>query len=41
MSSASGRCLDVKGNVDTPGTGLDIRDCNGQVNQAFEFTSAS
>ncbi|MGO4428310.1 ricin-type beta-trefoil lectin domain protein, partial [Streptomyces sp. MCAF7] len=40
VSSASGRCLDVKGNVDTPGTTLDIWDCNGQVNQAFEFTSA-
>ncbi|WP_076971207.1 arabinofuranosidase catalytic domain-containing protein [Streptomyces sparsogenes] len=40
LSSASGRCLDVKGNVDTPGTTLDIWDCNGQVNQAFEFTSA-
>ncbi|NUS83088.1 MAG: alpha-L-arabinofuranosidase [Streptomyces sp.] len=40
VSSASGRCLDVKVNVDTPGTTLDIWDCNGQVNQAFEFTSA-
>ncbi|MEN1882742.1 arabinofuranosidase catalytic domain-containing protein [Streptomyces mirabilis] len=40
VGSASGRCLDVKGNVDTPGTALDIWDCNDQVNQAFEFTSA-
>lgn len=40
VSSASGRCLDVKGNVDTPGTTLDVWDCNGQANQAFEFTSA-
>ncbi|MEU0945518.1 arabinofuranosidase catalytic domain-containing protein [Streptomyces canus] len=40
VSSASGRCLDVKGNVDTPGTALDIRDCDNQPNQAFEFTSA-
>jgi hypothetical protein len=40
VSSASGRCLDVKGNVDAPGTTLDIWDCNGQVNQAFEWTSA-
>ncbi|GAA3206225.1 RICIN domain-containing protein [Actinocorallia longicatena] len=40
VSAASARCLDVKGNVDTAGTPLDIWDCNGQVNQAFEFTSA-
>lgn len=40
VSAASGRCLDVKGNVDTPGTALDIWDCNGQSNQAFEFTPA-
>ncbi|MEU7942771.1 lectin [Microbispora bryophytorum] len=40
VSAASGRCLDVKGNVDTLGTALDIWDCNGQANQGFEFTSA-
>ncbi|RPF31183.1 arabinofuranosidase catalytic domain-containing protein [Streptomyces sp. TLI_185] len=40
VSSASGRCLDVKGNVDTSGTVLEIWDCNDQVNQAFELTSA-
>ncbi|WP_217698394.1 arabinofuranosidase catalytic domain-containing protein [Streptacidiphilus griseoplanus] len=40
VSAASGRCLDVKGNVDTAGTPLEIWDCNGQSNQAFEFTSA-
>ncbi|CAG7612630.1 Extracellular exo-alpha-L-arabinofuranosidase [Actinacidiphila bryophytorum] len=40
VSAASGRCLDVKGNVDTVGTALDIWDCNGQSGQAFEFTSA-
>ncbi|UWE13865.1 arabinofuranosidase catalytic domain-containing protein [Actinacidiphila bryophytorum] len=40
VSAASGRCLDVKGNVDTQGTALDIWDCNGQSGQAFEFTSA-
>ncbi|WP_405143152.1 ricin-type beta-trefoil lectin domain protein [Sphaerisporangium sp. NBC_01403] len=40
VSAASGRCLDVKGNVDTAGTTLDIWDCSGQANQAFEFTSA-
>ncbi|MBP2706675.1 RICIN domain-containing protein [Microbispora sp. RL4-1S] len=39
-SAASGRCLDVKGNVDTQGTALQIWDCTGQANQAFEFTSA-
>jgi hypothetical protein len=40
VSAASGRCLDVKGNTDTLGTALDIWDCNGQNNQAFEFTAA-
>jgi hypothetical protein len=40
VSAASGRCLDVKGNVDTLGTALDIWDCSGQANQAFELTSA-
>ncbi|MEU2778734.1 arabinofuranosidase catalytic domain-containing protein [Streptomyces sp. NPDC007162] len=40
VGSASGRCLDVKGDVDTPGTTLDIWDCNGQANQAFQPTSA-
>ncbi len=39
-SAASGRCLDVAGNVDTLGTGLQIWDCSGQANQAFEFTTA-
>ncbi|WP_318272175.1 non-reducing end alpha-L-arabinofuranosidase family hydrolase [Microbispora triticiradicis] len=36
----SGRCLDVVGNTDALGTGLQIYDCNGQANQAFEFTSS-
>ncbi|MEV6006927.1 arabinofuranosidase catalytic domain-containing protein [Streptomyces sp. NPDC051976] len=40
VNSASGRCLDVKGNVDTPGTAVEIWDCNSQANQAFAFTSA-
>jgi len=40
VSSASGRCLDVKGNADTLGTALDIWDCNDQAGQVFEFTSA-
>ncbi|MFC4537100.1 arabinofuranosidase catalytic domain-containing protein [Sphaerisporangium dianthi] len=40
LSALSGRCLDVKGNVDTQGTALDIWDCTGQAGQAFELTSA-
>jgi len=40
VGSGSGRCLDVAGNVSTAGTALDIWDCNGQANQAFEFTPA-
>ncbi|MEV4300186.1 arabinofuranosidase catalytic domain-containing protein [Microbispora rosea] len=40
VSASSGRCLDVAGNTDALGTGLQIWDCNGQANQAFEFTSA-
>nr|WP_255956094.1 arabinofuranosidase catalytic domain-containing protein [Streptomyces sp. ODS25] len=41
VGSGSGRCLDVKGNTDTAGTALELWDCNGQANQAFEFTSAA
>ncbi|WP_432866983.1 non-reducing end alpha-L-arabinofuranosidase family hydrolase [Microbispora rosea] len=40
VSVASGRCLDVSGNTDALGTALQIWDCNGQANQAFEFTSS-
>jgi hypothetical protein len=40
VSAASQRCLDVKGNVDTPGTALDIWDCTGTAGQTFEFTAA-
>ncbi|MBO3751234.1 ricin-type beta-trefoil lectin domain protein [Streptosporangiaceae bacterium NEAU-GS5] len=40
VSAQSGRCLDVAGNTDAQGTGLQIWDCNGQANQAFDFTSA-
>ncbi|WP_327293083.1 lectin [Streptomyces sp. NBC_01198] len=40
VGAASGRCLDVAGGVDTPGTALQIWDCNGQANQAFELSSA-
>ncbi len=37
---ASGRCLTVRGGVDTTGTALEIRDCADQAGQAFEFTAA-
>ncbi|KAB8172285.1 arabinofuranosidase catalytic domain-containing protein [Microbispora catharanthi] len=40
VSASSGRCLDVAGNTDALGAALQIWDCNGQANQAFEFTSA-
>jgi hypothetical protein len=40
VGASSGRCLDVVGNTDALGTGLQIWDCNGQANQAFEFTSS-
>ncbi|NUP02500.1 MAG: ricin-type beta-trefoil lectin domain protein, partial [Nonomuraea sp.] len=40
ISTASGRCLDVAGNTDATGAGLQIWDCTGQANQAFEFTTA-
>ncbi|WP_432934415.1 glycosyl hydrolase [Microbispora sp. CA-135349] len=36
----SNRCLDVTDNSNTNGALLEIWDCNGQANQAFEFTSA-
>jgi hypothetical protein len=39
-SAASGRCLDVAGGTDTPGTALQIWDCGGQAGQSFEFTTA-
>ncbi|WP_182907134.1 non-reducing end alpha-L-arabinofuranosidase family hydrolase [Microbispora sp. H13382] len=40
VGAGSGRCLDVAGNTDALGTGLQIWDCSGGANQAFEFTSA-
>jgi hypothetical protein len=40
VGAASGRCLDVAGNVDTLGTAMQIWDCNNQANQQFEATSA-
>jgi glucose/arabinose dehydrogenase len=36
----SGRCLDVVGNVTTPGALVNIFDCVGQANQAWTFTPA-
>jgi glucose/arabinose dehydrogenase len=40
VSAASGRCLDVTGNVATPKTLVNIFDCNGQANQGWTFTAA-
>ena len=37
---ASGRCLDVTGNVKTTRTRVIIWDCNGQANQAWTLTAA-
>ncbi|AGZ43959.1 PQQ-dependent sugar dehydrogenase [Actinoplanes friuliensis] len=37
---ASGRCLDVVGNRAEPQTGINIYDCNGQANQAWQLTAA-
>src|SRR4051812_36349895 len=37
---ASGRCLDVVGNVREPKTAVNIYDCNGQANQAWTLTSS-
>ncbi|MGD8193066.1 PQQ-dependent sugar dehydrogenase [Herbiconiux sp. P18] len=40
IGAASNRCLDVIGNVDTPGTGINIYDCVGQPNQSWTLTAA-
>lgn len=40
VSAASARCLDVAGNVQTAGTGIQIWDCNGQANQQWTVTDA-
>ncbi|RFA07186.1 glucose dehydrogenase [Subtercola boreus] len=40
LSTPSGRCLDVTGNVATPGTGMNIYDCNNQPNQGWTFSTA-
>ncbi|MGC4806154.1 PQQ-dependent sugar dehydrogenase [Micromonospora sp. DT233] len=36
----SGRCLDVVGNNSASGTGVNIYDCHGQANQAWNVTAA-
>jgi hypothetical protein len=41
ISAASGLCLDVKHNVTTAGTPLQIYTCNGGANQGFAFTAAA
>jgi glucose/arabinose dehydrogenase len=40
VGAGSGRCLDVIGNSDAAGTGVNIYDCHGQVNQSWNFTAA-
>jgi len=40
IGAASGLCLDVKHNVTTAGTPLQIYTCNGGSNQGFAFTAA-
>ncbi|ROP41762.1 glycosyl hydrolase [Saccharothrix texasensis] len=39
VGAGSNRCLDVVGNSRTAGTAVDIWDCNGQANQAWEFSA--
>ncbi|MDR6610716.1 ricin-type beta-trefoil lectin domain protein [Leifsonia sp. 1010] len=41
VGQASGRCVDVPGFSTTPGTSLDLWDCNGGGNQSWELTSDS
>jgi alpha-galactosidase len=38
--ASSSRCIDINGNVTTPGTKVDIWDCDGGANQSWTFTSA-
>ncbi|MFG6504456.1 PQQ-dependent sugar dehydrogenase [Microbacterium sp. P05] len=40
VGTQSNRCLDVIGNVQTVGAGMNIYDCNSQANQAFTYTTA-
>jgi len=41
VGSASGRCVDVPGFSTTPGTALDLWDCNGGGNQSWNLTSSN
>lgn len=41
VGAGSGLCLDVKHNVTTSGTPLQIYPCNGGLNQRFQITAAS
>ena len=40
VGQASGRCVDVPGFSTTPGTALDLWDCNGGGNQSWNFDSS-
>jgi ricin-type beta-trefoil lectin protein len=40
VGTGSGRCLDVAGGAQTPGTAVQIFDCNGQANQSWHLTAA-
>jgi alpha-L-fucosidase len=40
-SAASGRCLDVSGGSTTPGSQVQIWDCNGAANQGWTHTSGN
>ncbi|WP_329174574.1 glycoside hydrolase family 27 protein [Streptomyces sp. NBC_01477] len=40
ISASSHRCLDAAGGATTPGTAIDIWDCNGGTNQAVTLTAA-
>ncbi|WP_328536175.1 glycoside hydrolase family 27 protein [Streptomyces sp. NBC_00344] len=40
VGASSHRCLDVVGGATTPGTGIEIWDCNGAADQRTTFTAA-
>lgn len=40
QGASSSRCVDINGNLTTPGTKVDIWDCDGGSNQSWTFTSA-
>ncbi|HEY2060839.1 MAG TPA: alpha-galactosidase [Amycolatopsis sp.] len=40
QGASSSRCMDINGNVTTPGTKVDIWDCDGGPNQSWTFSSA-